>query len=226
MAATEASFTRLVDVPVHYDRLPAPFGYGSKGQSREFRCTNKLKSRLETCLSELFGLWGRGKPTLILTAGTIGDAGGEHGRGNAFDLDGFYWGEQKFMMLFYPTDRVFYLGINAHLFLHFSQVLSYHYQGHHDHFHVDFNFDFKFRESSNAQTYFVQACLRYLFGQDIGTTGIERDGVDGVFGSDTRPATKKVLTDLGITNRLTTTDGWKKFLLAVRDKAFAPVPVG
>jgi hypothetical protein len=100
------------------------------------------------------------------------------------------------------------------------------YQGHHDHFHVDFNFDFKFRESSNAQTYFVQACLRYLFGQDIGTTGIERDGVDGVFGSDTRPATKKVLTDLGITNRLTTTDGWKKFLLAVRDKAFAPVPVG
>jgi hypothetical protein len=35
-----------------------------------------------------------------------------------------------------------------------------------------------------------------------------------------------VLTDLGITNRLTTTDGWKKFLLAVRDKAFAPVPVG
>jgi hypothetical protein len=220
MAATETSFTKLLDIPVHYDRLDAPFDYGSKGKSRQLRCTNKLKSTLETCFKELFEVWNRDKPTLILTAGTIGDGGGEHGRGLAFDLDGFYWGDQKFMLLFYPTDRIFYLGINAHLFLHFSQVLSYHYPRHHDHFHMDFNFSFKFREDSSAQRYFLEACLRYMFGQDIGHTGIEDDGVDGQFGSDTRAATEKVLRDLGITAPLKTAAGWKQFLLACRDKAF------
>ena len=145
MPANEASFKKLVDVPVNYDRLPAPFGYGSKGKNRTFSCRHKLKITLEKCFKELFELWGRDKPSIILTAGTIGDGANAHGQGFAFDLDGFYWGEQKFMMINYPADREFYLGINAHLFLHFSQVLSYHYPNHQDHFHVDFNFAFKFR---------------------------------------------------------------------------------
>ena len=57
MPANEASFKTLVGVPVHYDRLSAPFGYGSKGKSRTFQCRNKLKSTLEKCFAELFEIW-------------------------------------------------------------------------------------------------------------------------------------------------------------------------
>ena len=71
MPANEASFKRLVDVPVNYDRLSAPFGYGSKGKNRTFFCRTKLKNTLEKCFKELFELWGRDKPSIILTAGTM-----------------------------------------------------------------------------------------------------------------------------------------------------------
>ena len=66
MPANEASFKKLVDVPVNYDRLPAPFGYGSKGKNRTFSCRHKLKITLEKCFKELFELWGRDKPSIIL----------------------------------------------------------------------------------------------------------------------------------------------------------------
>lgn len=220
MAPNETSFNQLLDIPVNYDRLAAPNDYGSKGKNRTFNCTNKLKSTLTDCLEDLFDVWNRDKPSIILTAGTLGDGGGEHGQGMAFDLDGFYWGDQKFMMLFYPTDRLFYLGINAHLFLYFSQVLSYHYPNHKDHFHVDFNFSFKYRPDSNAQTFFVQACLKYIFKKNIGSTGIEGDGVDGVFGHDTKTVLAEVLAEQGI-GEITTTANWKKFLKVCREKGFA-----
>jgi hypothetical protein len=222
MPANEASFKKLVDVPVHYDRLPAPFGYGSKGKNRTFSCRTKLKNTLEECFEDLFGVWGRDKPTIVLTAGTIGDGENAHGQGFAFDLDVFYWDDQKFMMVSYPSDREFYLGINAHLFLYFSQVLSYHYPNHRDHFHVDFNFSFKFRPESNAQTFFLQACLKYIFDRELGNTGEERDGVDGMFGGDTKVALNKVLNDEGLPT-ITTASGWRKFLLLARERAFMHV---
>jgi len=221
MSAKETSFKQLVGVPVHYDRLNQPNQYGSKGQARTFQCRNQLRSTLEQCFSELFNIWGRGVPSIILTAGTIGDGGGDHGRGYAFDLDGFYWGEKKFMMLEYPKDRPFYLGINAHLFLYFSQVLSYHYPSHADHFHVDFNFTSSFRPQSNAQTFFLQACLRYILNTDLGKTGQEKDGVDGIFGSDTEQALRTALKKIGVADKLTTAPGWKKFLKICREEAFA-----
>lgn len=222
MPANEASFTKLVDIPVHYDRLPAPFGYGSKGKTRTFFCRTKLKNALEKCFDELFEIWGRDRPTLMLSAGTIGDGMNAHGQGLAFDLDGFYWDEQKFMMVSYPSDRHFYLGINAHLFLHFSQVLSYHYPHHRDHFHVDFNFSFKFRPDSNAQTFFVQAVLKYVFDRELGNTGEEKDGVDGIFGGDTEIALKQVLKAEGLP-AITTENGWRKFLTLVRERCFMNV---
>jgi hypothetical protein len=220
MPANEASFRALANVPVHYDRLAPPFGYGSKGRSRQFFCRAKLKTALEKCFKDLFDVWGRDKPSIILTAGTLGDGANAHGQGFAFDLDGFYWGDQKFMMIGYPSDRQFYLGINAHLFLYFSQVLSFHYPNHADHFHVDFNFSFKFRPESNAQTFFVQACLKYVYDREMGNTGVERDGVDGIFGGDTKAVLKKVLTDEGLPANLGTQAGWRKFLLRTRERAF------
>jgi hypothetical protein len=151
----ETSFDSLASVSVHYDRL-SDFPYGSKGRARTFECRTKLKDALNTCMSDLFEVWGRQKPTTILTAGTIGDGMNAHGQGYAFDLDGFYWGDDRFMMKDYPQNRRFYIGINAHLFVYFSQVLSYHYPNHSDHFHVDFNFSFAFRPQSLTQKSLAQ----------------------------------------------------------------------
>ena len=220
MTAKEVSFDNLLSIPVHYDRLPGKLGYGTKGKHQTFYCRAKLRDTLERCFKELFALWGRGTPTIILTAGTIGDGMNAHGQGYAFDLDGFYWGEEKFMMIDYPTDRPFYLGVNAHLFMHFSQVLSYHYPQHRDHFHVDFNFSSVFRPESNAQTFFLQACLKYLFGCNLGNTGSEKDGVDGIFGGDTEAALKEVLDAQGI-GTITIDAGWARFLELARERAFS-----
>lgn len=222
-SSMDTSFDRLAGVPVHYDRLPPVYPYGSKGDQRQFSCKQLLQDTLTTCFDELFEAWNKGKPSIILTAGTTGDGGGAHGQGYAFDLDGFYWGEEKFMMNEYSADRVFYNGINAHLFLHFSQVLSFHYPGHHDHFHVDFNFSHRFRTSSNAQTYFVQSCVVYIYGKIIGSTGVESDGVDGVWGADTKNGVRDVLQELGLSGQggLTKPDVWKEFLRLTRDRAFA-----
>jgi len=222
MPAQETSFTTLAGVPVHYDRLKAPNNYGSKGVSRTLKCRNRLKATLETCFSDLFKAWNLDKPSLILTAGTIGDGENAHGQGYAFDLDGFYWGKKKFMMLDYPKNRLFYIGINAHLFLHFPQVLSYHYPNHQDHFHVDFNFSQKYRPASNAQTFFVQSCLKYVFDQDLGNTGREKDGVDGIFGTGTKGVLERALEGIGMHDQpITIGSGWKKFLDICRTRAFA-----
>lgn len=223
MAAAETSFNEIAGIPVHYDRLAPEFPYGSKGAARNFQCRTKLKNTLNSCLSELFDVWGKGKPSIILSAGTIGDGMNAHGQGYAFDLDGFYWGENRFMMDRYPDDRRLYIGINAHLFLYFSQVLSYHYPQHKDHFHVDFNFSYVFRTASNAQTFFLQSALKYVFNRDIGDTGAEDDGVDGIYGSATKPAVNSVLADLGLAGQggLTVPDVWRKFLLKCRERSFA-----
>ena len=222
-SSSNTSFDHLAGVPVHYDRLPPAHPYGSKGDHRSFGCKKKLKDTLNSCFEELFDVWNKGTPSIILTAGTTGDGGGAHGQGFAFDLDGFYWGDEKFMMNAYPSDRVFYNGINAHLFLYFSQVLSFHYPRHHDHFHVDFNFSFRFRTSSNAQTYFVQSCAVYIYGKNLGSTGTEGDGVDGIWGSETRSAILEVLDDLGLSGQggLTKPAVWMEFLRLTRDQAFA-----
>jgi len=225
MSSRETSFDQLLNVPVHYDRLDSPNGYGSKGKQQTFFCRNRLKDTLEDCFSELFDIWNRDKPSIILTAGTTGDGNSAHGQGYAFDLDGFYWGDDRFMMDRYPDNRALYVGINAHLFLYFSQVLSYHYSGHHDHFHVDFNFSYRYRTSSNAQTFFVQSCLVYLFGKNIGTTGSESDGIDGVYGGDTKIGLTEVLRELGLRGQggLTQPSVWNQFLIKCRAQAFEQV---
>ncbi|MEP3051792.1 MAG: hypothetical protein ABJP48_03510 [Erythrobacter sp.] len=221
--AREANFDQLACVPVHYDRLAEPNNYGSRGQPRTFYCRSRLKSTLNQCLADLWPLWGKGTPSIILSAGTIGDNGGQHGTGYAFDLDGFYWGNERFMMDEFPSKQVFYNGINAHLYLYFSQVLSYQYDNHHNHFHVDFNFSYAFRTTSTAQTNFLQSCLIYNYGHNLGSTGKYGDGVDGIYGHDTRRATGQLMRDLGLSGRggLGRRDVWFDFLKIVRQHSFA-----
>jgi hypothetical protein len=222
MSAKETSFETLDDVPVHYDRLPA-HPYGSEGVARKFDCRKKLKDTLNVCFHELFDLWGQGKPRIILTAGTIGDGENAHGKGYAFDLDGFYFqGADKFMMDRFKDRKELYIGINAHLFLYFSQVLNFYYPNHADHFHVDFNFSFTFRPSSNAQTFFLQAALVHVYQRDLEKHGEHKDGVDGIYAGLTKSATESVLKDLGLSGQggLTKAPVWKEFLIKTRQRAF------
>lgn len=225
--AREASFTSLAGVPVHYDRLPPDHPYGSTGVQRTFYCTNELKAALGNCMTDLFALWNEGTPTIILTAGTGGDGDNAHGQGNAFDLDGFWWGERRMMMTEYPANRALYIAIHAHLFHYFSQVLSWHYRGHRDHFHVDFNSANRnhYRTGSEAQAYFLQSVLKYIYNKDIGSSGQEGDGVDGDYGSKTRTALAEVLPTIGMAGKdITTEADWRAFITRIRTDALALVP--
>ncbi len=227
MSATETSFNELDGIPVRYDRS-TQFPYGSEGQEKDFFCTFDLKEQLNKCLKELFEIWPLERPRAMLSAGTIGDGQQQHGKGKAFDLDGFLFEDSpKFMMIEYPKRRALYIGINSHLFLYFSQVLSYHYPDHDDHFHVDFNFSFAYRESSNAQTFYLQSALRYIYGRDIGDSGPEDDGVDGLYGPQTQEAIDSVMVELGLTGQggLNISSVWENFLTHTRNRAFQSGPI-
>jgi hypothetical protein len=218
--AREVSFTTLAGVDVHYDRdLGA---YGTRGRPYVFKCQARLRDALEACFEELFKLLPEGKPNLITSAGTIGDGENAHGLGLAFDLDGLFWDNTSFVVRDFFVQKYLYLGVNAHLFRHFPQVLNYYYPQHDDHFHVDFNFSFRYRPESNAQTYFLQASLKYVFDEELGRHGIHRDGVDGVHGEATRRALGRVLAALPLKTKggLTTKDGWFEFLEHARQRAF------
>ena len=58
--------------------------------------------------------------------------------------------------------------------------------------------------------------MKYLFGKDIGQTGPEHDGVDGVYGSATKPVVAEVLEEIGLSGTLTTGAVWREFLLECR----------
>jgi len=221
MASKEISYDHVANIPLHYDRKE-PFVYGTKGKLQTFESTKRLKTALEAAFADLFAKWQLGKPDIILTAGTIGDGMNAHGKGLAFDLDGFVFGDRIFLMDSYPRNRLLYIAINAHLFGHFTQVLSYHYPLHRDHFHVDFNFTRRYRPESNAQTFFVQSAIKYVGGADIGKTGPEKDGVDGVYGESTRKGIVATCAKLGLTGTdLKIPANWVAFIDAVAAAGFA-----
>lgn len=223
MNKREISYDRIAGAPLHYDR--GAMGYGTAGELRTFASTRKLKTALDRCFSSLFQAWRLGRPDIILTAGTLGDGKNAHGQGLAFDLDGFVFGERVFRMDSYPRNRALYVALHAHLFGFFTQVLGYHYPGHRDHFHVDFNFSARYRPESNAQTFFVQAAIAHVAGIPLGRTGVEKDGVDGIYGPGTKAGLDKAIGVLGLKGTdLRVSASWKAFLDAVKAKGFAMAP--
>lgn len=223
MSHREISYDRIADVPLHYDR--GARGYGTTGEPRTFASTKKLKVALDRCFASLFEAWRLGRPDILLTAGTLGDGRNAHGQGLAFDLDGFVFGKRVFRMDSYPRNRQLYVALNAHLFGFFTQVLSWHCPGHRDHFHVDFNFSARYRPESNAQTFFVQAAIVHVVGIPLGGTGVEKDGIDGIYGPGTRAGLDKAIGVLGLKGAdLRVSASWKAFLEAVKAKGFAAAP--
>jgi hypothetical protein len=210
-------FKKLAGVPVHYDRFTdVRYGYGTKGKPYDFFCTKKFQDKLDACFQELWNICPHGKGEVITSAGAYVDKPGSHGMGRGFDLDGIFWPNKTFITINYPTEKEFYLGVEAVLRKHFGTVLNHLYNNaHQDHFHIDDTSEVKFFTSSRSRVLFLQATVVNLFEKTI--------DIDGDWGPKTRGAITDVLQTLGIQNDITDLAVWLKYLDSVAKTAFGIV---
>jgi hypothetical protein len=184
-------FTQLAGVPVHYDRLPPQFPYGSRGKAMNFHSTPAFQQKLEACFQELWQVCPLGKAEVIASAGAFVAKPGFHGLGRAFDLDCIFWKDKGFITLHFPMDRRFYLGVDAVLRKHFGTVLNFHFDNaHRDHFHIDDGTSIGFFPGHKSRVAFLQMALTFLFETPV---VIDRD-----IGPQTNGATREVLERLGL----------------------------
>jgi len=190
-------FNELAGVPVCYNRV--------KGYDHVAICRGEYADqRLIDALSKTFEkLWEyTGKAEVILTAGAYTRKPGWHGRGMAFDLDGFIFKGERFMALDYPEEKRFYLGVEAILRATFpGTILNFRYNpAHHDHWHMQMDGVWNFRKT-RSQTLWLQDALNTAYDMRL--------VLDGVYGPKTDKALKWlwVLNDIG--------RDWRKFCLAI-----------
>jgi len=203
------SFKSIAGIKINYNRVNYEM-YRSKGIETTFRSNEKFYSTLEKCFKELILFFPDGKPEIITSAGGyIFGAPGEHGRGNAIDLDGFHWKNKNFITLDYNTNLPFYLATQAILYKHFGVVLGFLFNAaHRDHFHCDLSYLPGFYKS---KTYikFIQCVLSNIY--NINTV------IDGQYGDKTEAALSVALDRLNMKNNglypLIDLQGkWLKFL--------------
>lgn len=213
MARPANSFRTLNGIPVHYDRPPvAP--YGSRGIAYDFHATQEFENRLDACFAELEQVCPRGRPEVITSAGAWVDKEGYHGSGEAFDLDGLHWSNTKFITLNFPTDRRFYLGVEAVLRKHFPTVLNFYFnEAHHDHLHMDLGFEMAFNRVRRSKVLFLQAALTHVLEISV--------AIDGGWGPETSGGTTRALDELNIAGQLENLDTWRQFLTAISKRAFS-----
>lgn len=205
-------FEKLVQVPVHYDRPPLA-QYGSKGVSYKFFCEKDFEKKLNKAFDELFSLTSFMEPEVIVSAGTLVHKSGYHGMGRAFDLDGIFWKNRVFITNNYPTDKIFYLGIESIMRKHFGTVLNYNYnKAHHDHLHIDDGTAIGFNADSRSKVLYVQAALTHVLELQV--------AIDGVYGSETKGAISKALERMNVTGAITSKNVWLHFLTGVANMAF------
>ncbi|MEM7309960.1 MAG: N-acetylmuramoyl-L-alanine amidase [Planctomycetota bacterium] len=193
------SITHAGNYRLAYDRL------GTLGvieplpgrDTRRFRGTAELQNALDAWAPYIERVMT--PPAFILTGGLYVDKPGEHGRGNAVDVDGFWWSDSDtFLAIHAPTDWYRYLTIEATLRKVFGTVLNYDYNAaHHDHWHCDLGRNTSWRRAE-SQVKFVQRALREIWGEDI--------EVDGGWGDLSRGALARAGYDFG------TGGGWDHFL--------------
>jgi len=213
MSHPDNFFTEITGVPIHYARPPvAP--YATRGKSYRFYALKDFEDQLTACFTELWQICSLGKPEVVTSAGTYVDKVGYHGKGRAVDIDAIFWQSRDFVTLDYPSDPVFYLGVEAILRRHFGTVLNYLYNvDHRDHFHIDNGSPVKFIRSSRSRVLFLQAALTYIFDLPL--------LIDGIYGENTTSATNKALEESGISGDIDTVNVWTGLLLAIAEKGFA-----
>lgn len=211
-------FTSLAGVPVAFDRLPPRFPYGKRvdldmlEEQYRFYCLKSFQTKLERCFAELWTVCPLGKAEQILSAGTWVAKPLYHGKGRAFDLDGICWSSRMFVALNYPTEKRFYLAIEAVLRKHFGIVLNYYYPGHKDHFHIDDGDAPGFSPEAQSECYFVQLALTHVLHILTPITGSYDDRIkDGLHKANA-----------GDLKRVPT---WMRFLDRIAQSGFAPLDV-
>lgn len=216
MAQPAHFFKTLGGVPVHYDRLPSPHHYGSRGKPRNFHCKTDFEPLLDTAFKDIWLYTGLGKAEVITSAGAYVDKPGQHGKGRAFDIDGIFWSNKTFVTLhagWQGQDRNFYFGIEAVLRLHFGIVLDYEYNApHRDHFHVDDSTSLSFRTSSRSKVRSLQGMLNHVWGKNVDE--------DGEWGDQTDGAVSEVLVAAGLTGPITNQGQWLLLMKKTAEKAF------
>lgn len=206
-------FNEIAGVPVHYDRFPPPYNYGTRGLPYKFYAAHGFIRKLNTCFEELWMLCPYGRAQIITSAGAYVDKPGWHGKGMAFDLDGIFWKTKDFLGLSYSEDTKFYLGVNSILLKHFGTVLNYNYDhSHRDHFHIqDDGYRPGFRDVTSILV-FLQPALHELFDEDM--------SVNGYYDSKTRMAVQRVLERLSIYGEISDQEVWLAFLTKIAEHAF------
>ena len=212
MSRPDNYYTELAGVPVHYARPPiAP--YATRGKSYRFYSQEEFEQKLNTCFEELWEVCPYGVAEVITSAGAYVNKSGYHGLGRGFDLDAIFWSDKDFVTLDYPSNPVFYLGIEAIIRRHFGTVLGYLYNpAHHDHFHIDDGSTVEFSSTSKSRALFLQAVLTHVFNVPV--------LIDGIYGNQTSTAIYKILDDIGLSGDLENEALWKQFLLSISKSAF------
>lgn len=201
------TFSHLAGVPVHYDRYAkdSGFGYGTRGKPHLAKATPEMIRTLENCFIDIFSLSPFGPAEVIITAGAYVDKPGQHGLGQAFDLDGIFWSKERFIALEYPVRPHIYLAVESVIRQHFGTVLNYNYNpAHQDHFHLDIGTPVGFQEDSKSRVEYLQASLLHIHRYHV--------EINGVWGAATDKVTSEALRGLGITGSIKTKEVWLEYL--------------
>lgn len=212
MSRPDNFFTEIAGVSTHYARPPvAP--YGTLGKPYTFYSTLEFEQKLTPCFEELWETCPLGAAEIVTSAGTWVDKPGFHGFGQAIDVDGIFWTKRDFVTLDYPSDPVFYLGVEAIFRKHFGTVLNYLYNiDHRDHLHIDDGTEVAFYSYSRSRVLFLQAALTHVFDIPV--------YIDGIYGNQTETAAKEALERIRSSGNIKNKRTWKMLLSNIAKEAF------
>ncbi|MPZ87394.1 MAG: hypothetical protein GEU81_04835 [Nitriliruptorales bacterium] len=205
MAPNEKAFSDITGTPTNYARTTRQ-DYGTRGRRATFHCTSRFYNVMTAAFRELWEVCPLGRAQVIVCAGAYVNKPGQHGRGQAFDLDALFWAHRSLVALNYPSDSRFYLGVESILRRHCGTVLDYHYNAaHRDHMHIDAGTTVGFTTGSPSRVKYVQATLGAIYGRAV--------VIDGLYGPQTDGAINAVLAQQGLAGPLTNVTHWRAFLL-------------
>jgi hypothetical protein len=227
-SATERRFNAIDGTPLCYWRWQDGTA-GRRVERLTFASSRAFHDRLvrwvrdlRTIAATYGGLHGMDR---IVTAGVFVDKPGEHGLGNAFDLDQVRWANGAITP--YAREhaspdlrtRRRYLALDAVCRRHFHWVLDGGYNADHgDHLHMDLGGGtIRCDKESKSDPAFVQQVLNAHQGARL--------AVDGAWGPATERAFAESCRRLGVTGDPgVQTDAWRHWLLRSAACGFANVP--
>jgi hypothetical protein len=229
-SATERQFSDLDGTPLYYWRFTDGTA-GRRLERRTFASTAVFHDRLISWVRDLrelaFRYGGLQGMERIVTAGLFVRKPGQHGLGQAMDLDQVVWANGAITPYHHEhasPDRVTvrrYLALDAVCRRHFRWVLNGHYNdAHADHLHMDFaGGTLVLQRDSRSETVFVQQVLNEFQGTAL--------PIDGVWGARTQAAFDESRHRLGVEgDPMADPLPWRHWLLRVASCGFADASFG